>query len=261
MLHYHIPLAHWENGDRVCLRELNGEDQDSVNEVSTISAIRLLNRLLTAEPGAALGPGDSAKMSASDRDRLLASVYSHTYGPRIDSTTDCQRCGTPFDLDFSLDALQATLTQNKNKPAAEAESNGIFRLANGCRFRLPTGEDELSVSGISPEKARSALLEKCIVNDTSPNDPEIILNAMNELAPIVDLELDAICPECEHKQSVHFDIQSYLLTTIIQERNQLVREVHQLASTYGWSLGEIMGLARSRRRALTSLIESERTGA
>lgn len=260
MLWYRVPLAHTGNGGWVCLRELSGEDEDSVEVTSTATAIRLLDRLLTADPSATLGPGDAGKLSAPDRDCLLAAVYRQTYGSRIESTKRCQHCGIPFDLDFSLDALQATLMQTRNNAVAESEGDGVFRLPDGRRFRLPTGEDELAVSELSPEQAQSALLARCMMNDDSSNDSDAIQNAMQEQAPLVDLQLDAVCPECDYRQTVHFDIQSYLLTAIQQERNRFIHEVHRLASTYGWSLGEIMGLTRNRRRTLVSLVEAELRG-
>jgi len=260
VLYYQVPLEHKNNGGWVCLRELSGEDEDLVEGTSTAVAIRLLDRLLTAEPGTASDPENAAKLTASDRDRLLVSVYTQTYGSRIESTMDCENCGKPFDLDFSLDTLQSNLLQNKNNDAAKFEGDGIFSLPDGRRLRLPTGEDELAVSGLPFEEAQLALLARCMLNDDPPKDHEMIQKAMQELAPIMDLILDAVCPECDHKQSVHFDIQSYLLTALKQERNQLMHEVHRLASTYGWSLHEIMSLARSRRQALASLVEAEHRG-
>jgi hypothetical protein len=260
VLRYHVLLEHKSNGDWVCLREINGEDEDLVEGTSTAVAIQLLDRLLTAEAGAALGPGDAVKLTAPDRDRLLAFVYARTYGSRIDSTANCKHCGKPFDLDFSLDTLQANLAQNRRDAAIELEDNEVFRLPDDRCFRLPTGEDELAVFGLSSEEAQSELLARCLVNGDPNDNPETIQDAMQKMAPILDLELDAICPECDHKQSVHFDIQSYLLTAIKQERNRLMHEVHRLASAYGWSLDEIMSLARNRRRALASLVEAELRG-
>lgn len=260
MLYYHESLSHQGSIGWVSLRELTGEDENSVEENSTLAAIRLLDRLLTTESGTALDPGDARKLIPADRDRLLVSVYKHTYGSRIESTRDCPNCGEPFDLDFSLNALQSSLTQTLNKVAFETDGDGVFSLTDGCRFRLPTGEDELAVSGLSPEKAGYALLERCILDETPPKNPDAIESAMQELAPIMDLEIELVCPECEHEHLVNFNIQSYLLTAIKQERNQFLHEVHRLASSYGWSLSEILGLPRSRRRVLAFLIESELMG-
>ena len=80
---------------------------------------------------------------------------------------------------------------------------------------------------------------------------------METIAPLVDLELDAQCPECGESQQVYFDLQYYLLSAIGRGRAQLMREIHTLASAYGWSLSDILGLPRSQRRILAGLVDEE----
>jgi hypothetical protein len=80
---------------------------------------------------------------------------------------------------------------------------------------------------------------------------------IEEIAPLLDLDIDTACPECCAKQKVHFDVQYYLLRALSQEHKQIAREIHRLASTYQWSLAEILILRRSDRRAFVEFIESE----
>ncbi len=237
------------------LREICGSDEQSVEGTGTVEAIRLLDRLLVAVSGTYIGPGKAAKLTTADRDWLLAAVYMRTYGSRIESTVNCAKCKAPYDMDFSLEELISHVDSEAHQ--MEESSDGVFGSLDGCRFRLPTGEDECAVLGMSPEEAEKALLERCIVEPNQDYDPEALQTAMRDIAPVLDMDMDARCPECDHQQTVHFDIQYYLLYRLMQEKRQLAYEVHRLARAYGWSLNEILGLPRSVRRIYVDLVEAE----
>ncbi len=242
---------------RVRLRELNGYDEQAVGGVDTASAINLLDLLLVPLSGSGEQPLKSASLTASDRDRLLAAVYERTYGPRIESTSRCALCDNLFDLSFSIEDLVSALDAHSSSPAAEMQPDGMFLMPDGARFRLPTGEDELAVLGLAPDEAARALLERCLIERKTDVDFSAVEEAMEEIAPVLDLDLDAECPECGGKQAVHFNVQFYLLRAIEQDRRRTAQEAHRLATAYGWSLKEIMSLPRSLRRTFTELIEAE----
>lgn len=242
---------------RVQLRELNGFDEQAVGSVDTATAINLLDRLLVRAPGSAAETLKASELTASERDRLLVAVYERTYGPRIESTARCTLCGNLFDLAFTIEDLLAALNTAASSSAAEPLPDGTFRLPNGLRFRLPTGEDEMAVAGLPIEEAEPALLNRCVLEPTESVDLNAVQEAMEEVAPVLNLDLNAQCPECGGKQAVHFDVQFYLLRALEQERKKIAREVHRLAVAYGWSLKEILGLSRSQRRIFVELIEAD----
>lgn len=251
-----VTLGLVPGGARAGLREICGCDEESVQGTDTITAIQLLDRLLLDLPGIHFGPGAAALLSPSDRDRLLAALYVLIYGPRVESTVRCAQCGDPFDLDFSLQELLASVGPAETTGVAGGP-DGLFVLPDGRRFRLPTGEDEYAVGHLSPDEAERQLLARCMVEGDPTVAPEVVQTAMREVAPLLDLELEAHCPECGAIQSIHFDIQAYLLSALRSERGQLAREVHRLATAYGWSLTDIMGLSRSQRRSYVALIEAD----
>jgi hypothetical protein len=80
--------------------------------------------------------------------------------------------------------------------------------------------------------------------------------AMHEMAPLADAEFEAKCPECSEIQLLHFNLQQYLLSSLLNEQKKLVIEVHRLASAYGWGLNEIMELPRSIRGTYITMLES-----
>lgn len=252
----YVTLYGFPGGAWVGLRELCGHDQESVDGTGTIAAIRLLDRLLVAAPGARGATVEAASLPASDRDRLLAAVYVRTYGPRIESTVDCACCGQPFDIDFSLPDLLDSLWEEARASPVERGPEGTYKLPDGRCFRLPTGEDEVAVWHLPPQEAGRELMARCTLVGDPASDAEDIQAAMGQVAPVLNLDMDARCPECGESQSVHFDLQSYLLAALASERGQLARQVHLLASAYGWSPEEILGLPRSRRHAYAALIEA-----
>ena len=231
---------------RVVLRELTGHDERFVRDTSTAAAIALLDQLV--EPA-----GESwrtARLTASDRDRLLAAVYRLTYGDRIESTARCQRCDSPFDV---------LRTRRRDGGAGLSPATGRAAARRhivclGARFRLPVGEDSrMAVCWLKKQGPRSSNARPIV----SPADRAAVDEGAEAIAPVLDLDLDTACPECGDRQVIHFDMQFYLLRALQLERPQITREIHRIANAYGWSLHDILGLRRSERRAFVDLIESE----
>ncbi len=250
---------HGTAGGWAVLRELRGEDEESIDAADTAQTIALLDRVLVPAPAATIGPGQASALTASDRDRLLAALFQSEYGPRIDCTLRCENCGEPFDIDFQLPDLMASLGFNDQNGAGDIYENGMLRLDDGRRLRMPRGDDELAVQGLPADAAAAMLLERCLIDGTAAaaHEPSI-LEALERAAPIIDADLDAVCPECGTPAQAHFDLQHYFLTTIVQEAPGRIAEIHLLARTYGWSLNEILSLRRRRRRAFAMAIERDR---
>ena len=245
---------------RLQIRELNGFDEQSVSGLDTATAIGLLDRLLVRPSGSSAEQLKAIELTAAERDRLLAAVYKRTFGSRIESTLRCTACESLFDLAFSIEDLLASLSSGALSSAASLEPDGTFRLGDRLRFRLPTGEDELAVVGLPASEAQLALLQRCIIESKDPVEIDSVQEAMEEVAPVLDLDLDARCPECGAKQLVHFDMQFYLLRALQQQGRQIAREIHRLAVAYGWSLNEILSLSRNQRRAFVEFIEGDFSG-
>lgn len=223
------------------LRELTGRDESAVSGASTAVAISLLNGLLEE--------GSAAELVAADRDRLLAALHLSAFGDRIESTLTCARCAQPFDLHFSLRGLIDSIDARTPSAQWRALGDGRFEGAGGATIRLPTGSDELSVAELPPDEVEQVLRTRA----DWPDD-----DVLEEIAPLVDLELVAHCAECRHAHTVRFDIQSYFLTALASERRRLLAEIHRIAAAYSWSLAEILSLTRNDRRAFVELIQNER---
>lgn len=225
-------------GAYLTLREPCGHDEMAVAGLDTRTAVELLERLLERNPAARTKP-NAVKLSACDRDALLAALHRLCWGDRILSSLNCAACTRPFDLSFELSALQRQLhAQHQPLPPA---------------WRVPTAEDELAcVDGGPLSSAADRLANRCGLK--ANEDLQTLADALEAAAPILDVDLQAQCPECGFDQLAHFDLQSFLLQRLLGERETLLGEIHALASTYGWSLREILGLSRSARRALVNRV-------
>jgi len=197
------------------------------------------------------GARSAARLTAFERDRILAGVYWRLYGDRIESTLVCSVCSRPFELVFSLRDMVARST-----PVMTPAGDGTYSTSEGLHFRLPTGEDELSVLDLPAEEAVRELLRRCVLAPAT-FDAAAVQDAMEKAAPILDVDINTSCAECGAPVSVRFDLQSYLLQSIIQDRRRLWRETHVLAAAYRWSLDEIMSLTRADRGSLVAMIEAD----
>jgi hypothetical protein len=243
-----IPLRFAGERGIVRVRELTGRDEFSVLGTNTANAIDLLSGLI--DTGA-------IDLVAADRDRLLAAVYRRAFGDRIESTLTCSECKQPFDIDFSLSSVVASINESDSSGEWVRLADGRFEAANGFSFRLPTGRDELEAIGMPAQEVESLLLRRCTEGHEWPEGNVAFEELLEQVAPIIDLELVARCPECRHVQRIQFDIQTYLLGALLAERRRLLADINRIAGAYSWSLDEILSLARSDRRLLVELIETQ----
>jgi hypothetical protein len=252
-----IPLRFAGRGRIARLREMTGRDEYSVVGTGTDSAIRLLTALLDSNASKGSAELKAADLVAADRDCLLAAVYKRAFGDRIESTVNCGQCHQPFDLDFSLDRLIASVTDAKADRSCKALGDGLFEAMNGLKFRLPTGSDELAGAALPMGEAETFLLRCCTPQGTWREGQADFEELLEQVAPLIDLELIAPCPECNHAHIIHFDIQTYLLGSLVAERHRLLTEINKIARSYSWSLTEILSLSRSDRRQFVELIQND----
>lgn len=251
-----VPIKYTPGIHRVALRALCGHDEMAV-ETGNLGAMELLEQLLEPIPGDTEALDNPSSLATADRDRLLAAVYQDAFRGSIASTITCAACNSLYDLNFSLDALIESLGAETPLEGVEQLEDGTYRLHGGPRFRLPTGADELTVLGLPPAEAEQRLLERCLLEGDPERDAVRVQEAMQAVAPLLDTELSAPCPECGHTQTVRFNMQSFLLTALQQEQPQLAWEIHRIASAYHWSLREILDLSRRQRRRFVRIIEAE----
>lgn len=244
----------------VQLREPCGADELAVENADTLHALKLLDQVLGKGGIKQASAVEAAKIVTADRDRLLAQLYIMMYGPKIESTVNCWFCAMPFDLDFSLRDLLTHSESMAGETSAVPTEDEAWQLPSGVRFRLPTGEDELAIVGFPAALGREALLNRCLLTEAQPEDRDEVEAVMEQIAPVLQIEMSAQCPECGKTQAVQFDMQTFLLNRLKNEHKQTVWEMHRIAATYHWSHADILQLPRSLRKMFVSyIVESERS--
>ena len=198
------------------------------------------------------------QLTVGQRDARLLALREATFGDELTGVTNCPNCGEKIELSFNSSGLRRSVEGRAGSfLPAEAGAHGVARpttpsgelsvKSNGrdvC-FRLPTSADLLAVE--TPEQ----LLERCLSNgDTrlAENFRAAVAEKMSRADPMADIHLALDCPCCAHKWEAPFDIVAFLWREISATARRLLREVHTLASAYGWTEGEILRLSPARRR-------------
>ncbi|MEL6655206.1 MAG: hypothetical protein AAFR36_02130 [Bacteroidota bacterium] len=247
----HLPQV-WQF-KQLYLRDMTAKDELLVQANNSFAAIALLDQMLQ---GSAQADNLARQLPIAERDCLLAALYGRYFGTTISSTIKCIHCGESIDIDFSLPDMVAHQWNATQESVSWHLGEGIFQDEEGLQFRLPTGEDEIALQYVPPAQINEKLQERCLIK--TPGDKletAKLESALEKVAPLLETDLQATCPECGKDQSVYFSMQSYLLNTILQDRSNLFREIHLIASAYGWSREEIVNMGRTERKAYVAMLQ------
>ena len=254
---YSINLNYVPGIDHIYLRDLRGVDELDITSSKSEDAIRLINRLLSKRSGFTENLDQAGLLPIAERDYVLVGIYQRIFGNLIESSIRCQKCNEPFDIDFQLSELVRHLWSGQKEFADWNLNDGTFNNGNKLHFRLPTGEDECAVLHLPPEAAKRELLRRCLLSSNATKSLPKLEEILTKVAPLVETNLNCICPECKASQEIFFSIQNFLLTALLNERKQILREIHLIAMAYKWSHNEIVNLPRSIRKTYVKFIEKE----
>jgi hypothetical protein len=262
-----VDVSHGLRG-RVYLKELCGRQELDVSATDPATttgwSAELLRQTIVDVPGA-IGPNEVMDLPLGVRDQLLLCLYEQTFGPRIQSTVQCAACHEHVELGLDTAELLAHVLREANETTAPtADDIEGFRLKDGTRFRVPTLGDQLAVAALPARAAVRELVARTLIDAPDDELDEVALarlqDAMTAVAPLVELDIELVCSECRHGQTLHFEIGEHLAASLLREREVLLREIHLLASAYGWSLDAILSLPRRQRHRLVSFVQHDRAG-
>jgi hypothetical protein len=177
------------------------------------------------------------------RNRALAELRWSWFGPMLEGWALCPKCAEK--LEFQMDTRSLT--------AIEVPANEPI-VVNGRSFRLPTSRDVArAASETDPQCAAVRLLEACRIEEgegiLSEDDLELVGERMAAADPLAETRLSLLCPNCGNEWEDSVNIAQFLWADIDARARRLLREVHILGCTYGWSEKEILSLS-DRRRAV-----------
>jgi hypothetical protein len=194
------------------------------------------------------------------RNRALAALRTLCFGPELRVWTACGQCGEK--LEFELDCRELV------DPDGSCVSDGLIEadvtghvVVDDRAYRLPTSRDLAAVADI-PDLNRAArgLVERCRM-DGEPVDEmgdEEIDKIGAKLAfadPSAEIRITLRCPGCCAEWDETLDLVSFVWTEIDSLARQVLSEVHTLASAYGWTERQVLGLSAERRRRYVEMVQ------
>jgi hypothetical protein len=234
--------------------------------------------------------GDNSEISVDsvrdllvvDRDYLMIKLRQITFGDKVEAIFTCPKCLSKIDIDFCLSNLHSERVNGAclehkvelSEHAAYIDDKGVSHAV--IQFRLPTGADQEVIADANSDNANDELIQllaRCVtrIGTITQTDEEFlaslstktraeIAKKMTEVAPGVDREMSAKCPECSHGFVAAFDISSYFLAELRNRLKCLYQEVHTLASSYHWAEREILDMSRKKRLRYVELLQQNKQG-
>lgn len=205
-------------------------------------------------------PEELASLEIGQRDACLLLLRERLFGSRLNSIAACPQCGETLDLDFDVhDILMLP-------PPARPDAHSVQVEEWEVTFRLPNSLD-LAAAGLcrTVDEAQAVLLARCVrsivrggeehnVETLSPAAALAVAEAMAQADPGADIQVAVTCPSCVQGWTSSFDIVAYLWQEIQVWAQRTLRDVHVLASAYGWSEAEILALSPQRRRSYLDMV-------
>jgi DNA-directed RNA polymerase subunit M/transcription elongation factor TFIIS len=216
--------------------------------------------LLLAAASPEISPGELAQFSIGRRDSCLLTLREWMFGSQIQGVAECPECRERLELLFEVAEIRAA---NESETALPGATHLLQADGYEVRFRPPNTTDLEAIAECqTAEAARDRLLARCTLEIRSGNSkrktktradklPSKVVNAlvkkMAQVDPQANVQLSLTCPACRHGWSAVFDIASFLWSEINDWAERILREVHQIASAYGWREADILEMSAERR--------------
>jgi hypothetical protein len=209
---------------------------------------RALVLLSAAAPGTRWD--ELAALTVGRRDARLLQLRERLFGARLRFVAACPSCGEKVEAEADTRVLRG---DDPVAPDARELRVGSTTL----RYRLPDSRDLAAVLRLPDDEAAAELLRRCVIQGSGEPAKELLDlldRAIAEADAQAEIAFALSCPECAHRWEELLDPLTFLWTEIEAEAHRLLREVHALASAYGWGEAEILGLSATRRRAYLEMV-------
>ena len=195
------------------------------------------------------------------RDTQLLVLREQIFGSQLSSIATCPACGQR--LEFGFDGADIRASSGGDPDETLSVTHGEYEV----QFRLPNSLDLASLDPATDGEANRQLLwQSCVITAQRAGSeiaaaelPEDVVAAiaqrMAKADPDADFQLALRCPQCDHAWQAPLDIVSYFWSEIHSWAVRILREIHTLASAYGWREAEVLALSPHRRQAYLEMIE------
>jgi hypothetical protein len=190
-------------------------------------------------------PDVLASSTIGETDSLLCALRQVLFGPMLDCVVACPSCREMLEFTVSTTDIVAPAA------ASAAESVSLRDGLLDCRPLVNADVAELVDRGSAVDSRQ--LLRVCLLSDDAALEgltEEECDRALDELAqadPGSSIEITLGC-SCGHRWIDEFDIRTHLFADLTDWATRALRDVHVLASRYGWSESAILRMSPWRKR-------------
>ena len=227
---------------------------------SQMPAQRALALLAAACPESSLE--SIAALSIGRRDAGLLRLREWAFGSRIAGISDCPQCSERLEMSFTTDDIRA------GEGNESSDSLSLVVEHYEISFRLPNSLDLIVMTmagGEDRATLRQTLTDRCVLHArhhdaeiASSQLPESVIVALSQRMAEADQQSDVRlaldCPRCKHRWEALFDIVSFFWSEIDAWARRVLREIHTLASAYGWPERDILAMSAGRRAIYMAML-------
>lgn len=200
---------------------------------------------------------DVADWSLGRRNQALAALHAQCFGSQIEGWTVCEGCGEK--LEFHVDCR--ALVERQREGGAQSV------LFKGKSFRPPTSRDLARIAReCDAEAAALRLAAMCRIEggeaDTQEqaswtgDDFTALGEAISLADPLAEIWLSLECPGCSYTREETLDLPAFFGAELEAAARRLLREIHTLATAYGWGEAEILSLSDARRAMYLHMVQA-----
>ncbi len=220
---------------------------------------RALLLLAAAEPGEPLDR--LAHISIGERDARLLTLRERAFGRRMGSRVACPSCAMALEFEFTTDDVRVSEDTRRDHSTVQCDGYEV-------RVRPANSADLASLAATEDVTSNVHRLLGCCVVAASCDGLTVAVDALparvtqhvserlSEIDPQADVRIAADCPSCAHRWQAPLDIASYVWAEIHAWACRLLRDIHSIASAYGWREVEIVAMSPIRRQVYLDLIRS-----
>jgi len=256
------PSTHPVAFPAVAWRPALGTAELAAAEAATAAAPRpqrataLLDAVIERLEDAPMTPELARALSCGTREWLLHRAALRFRPDLTWFEANCDTCGAAYDLSLDLRAMPL-------RPAGAAFPVAWVETSLGRRgFEAPNGGHEEALAGEAGLDPRRRLLALCGLSAAAAEealrfteaDCARIDAALEEVSPELGEAAASTCPSCGSAVAARVDPFRFGYPA----PRGILREIHLLASAYGWSQEAILAMPAARRRDYAALIERDR---
>lgn len=208
------------------------------------------------------GGDELRRLSLGQRNAHLLSLRERLFGSELNAFSECLKCGQRLEFSFSVSALRIAGPVEASDTEFDLEAEGYalrFRLLDSRNLKDAAASGDVNV-------ARNLLVKSCVLEArredvmvTVEELPETVIEQLAtrlaECDPQAETLIDLVCPVCEFRWQIPFDLASFLYTEIGAQARLLLREVHILARAYAWREADILALSARRRQYYLKMLD------